>query len=141
MAMSISLLFASMNVQTVSKKELMCIKGIGEKKAEAVLKYRKSHKLKSADDLINIKGFGKTIIENVKKEIKSVSCGGKKQDKKTKSKKNKELKKKEQTSKKNKELAKKERISKKDKELTKKEQTSKKVTKDIKKKNQKQDEK
>ena len=82
MAISISLLFSAINVQTASKDELMCIKGIGEKKAESVLKYRKSHKLKSADDLIEIKGFGEVLIKNVKKNIKSVACGGKKSTKK-----------------------------------------------------------
>jgi len=76
--------FASaLNVQKASKDELMCIKGIGEKKASAIMKYRKSHKLKSAKDLLEIKGFGKALVENVQKEIKSVACGGKKSTKKT----------------------------------------------------------
>ena len=91
MAMSISLLFSAINVQTASKKELMCIKGIGEKKAEAILKYRKSHKLKSAEDLMELKGFGKVLVSNMKKDIKSVACGAKKSNKK--SHKNKEKKK------------------------------------------------
>jgi len=73
---------AAINVQKASKDELMCIKGIGDKKASAILKYRKSHKLKSADDLLEIKGFGKALVANVKKEVKSVACGGKKSAKK-----------------------------------------------------------
>jgi competence protein ComEA len=87
MVLSVSFLFSAINVQTASKDELMCIKGIGEKKATAILKYRKSNKVKSADDLINIKGFGKVIIANVKAGKKSVACGGKKTAKKSKSKK------------------------------------------------------
>ena len=87
MALSVSFLFSAINIQTASKDELMCIKGIGEKKATAILKYRKSNKVKSADDLINIKGFGKVIIANVKAGKKSVACGGKKTAKKSKSKK------------------------------------------------------
>jgi competence protein ComEA len=83
MALSVSFLFSAINVQTASKDELMCIKGIGEKKANAILKYRKSKKLKSIDNLIEIKGFGKGIIANVKKGTKSVACGGKKTTKKT----------------------------------------------------------
>ncbi len=82
--MSVSFLFSAINVQTASKEELMCIKGIGEKKAEAVLKYRKSHKLKSMDDLIEIKGFGKALINNLKKDIKSAACSDKKNLKKKK---------------------------------------------------------
>jgi competence protein ComEA len=88
MALSVSFLFSAINVQTASKDELMCIKGIGEKKATAILKYRKANKVTSADDLINIKGFGKGIIANVKAGKKSVACGGKKGAKKS-SKKNK----------------------------------------------------
>jgi competence protein ComEA len=82
MAISLSLLSA-LNVQKASKDELMCIKGIGEKKASSIMKYRKSHKLKSAQDLLAIKGFGKALVKNVKNDIKSVACGGKKSSKKS----------------------------------------------------------
>jgi len=68
---------AAINVQKASKDDLMCIKGIGEKKAAAIIKYRKANKLKSAKDLLSIKGFGEVLVENVQKEIKSVACGGK----------------------------------------------------------------
>ncbi|CAA6822861.1 MAG: Transcription initiation factor IIF beta subunit [uncultured Sulfurovum sp.] len=86
MAISLSLLSA-LNVQNASKDELMCIKGIGEKKANAIMKYRKSNKLKSADDLLELKGFGKVLVKNIEKDIKSVACGGKKSAKKSDSKK------------------------------------------------------
>ena len=68
---------AAINVQKASKDDLMCIKGIGEKKAAAIIKYRKANKLKSAKDLLSIKGFGEVLVENVQKEIKSAACGGK----------------------------------------------------------------
>jgi competence protein ComEA len=74
---------SALNVQKASKDELMCIKGIGEKKASSIMKYRKSHKLKSAQDLLAIKGFGKALVKNVEKDIKSVACGGKKSSKKS----------------------------------------------------------
>jgi len=76
-------LASALNVQKASKDELMCIKGIGEKKASAIMKYRKSHKLKSAQDLLEIKGFGKSLVQNVQKDTKSVACGGKKSAKKS----------------------------------------------------------
>jgi len=82
LALTLSFLSA-INVQKASKDELMCIKGIGEKKASAIMKYRKSHKLKSAEDLLEIKGFGKALVKNVQKDIKSVACGGKKSSKKS----------------------------------------------------------
>jgi len=86
LALMLSFLSA-INVQTASKDELMCIKGIGEKKADTVMKYRKSHKLKSADDLLEVKGFGKALVKNVKNDIKSKACGGKKSTKSKSSKK------------------------------------------------------
>jgi competence protein ComEA len=86
LAITLSFLSA-LNVQKASKDELMCIKGIGEKKATAIIKYRKSHKLKSADDLLEIKGFGKVLVKNVQEDVKSVACSGKKTAKKSSSKK------------------------------------------------------
>jgi len=85
MALSISFLFSAVNLQSASKDELMCIKGIGPKKAEAIIKYRKANKLKTADDLLNIKGFGKALVAKVKKGEKTLKCSGKKTKKSTKS--------------------------------------------------------
>ena len=81
LAITLSFLSA-LNVQKASKDELMCIKGIGEKKASSIMKYRKSHTLKSAKDLLEIKGFGKELVKNVQNGTKSVACGGKKSSKK-----------------------------------------------------------
>jgi len=64
-------LFGAINVQTASKAELMSISGIGEKKADAIIKYRKKHKLKSTDDLLKVPGIGKGIVKNVKGNVKS----------------------------------------------------------------------
>ena len=89
MALSVSFLFSAINLQTASKKDLMCINGIGAKKAESIIKYRKANKLKSADDLLKIKGFGKGVVANVKAGKKTVACGGKKTTKKPTSKKTK----------------------------------------------------
>ncbi len=64
------LLFGAINLQTATKEELMAIKGIGEKKAEQIIEYRKTNKINSAEDLKNIKGFGDSIVANVKAENK-----------------------------------------------------------------------
>ena len=61
----------AMNFQTASKEELMSIKGIGEKRAAAIMKYRKTHKIKSAADLKNIDGIGAEIADNAKRGIKN----------------------------------------------------------------------
>ena len=61
-----SFLFAQINLQTATKDELMGIKGIGEKKAEQIIEYRKTNTINNPEDLKNIKGFGDSIVGNVK---------------------------------------------------------------------------
>ena len=68
LGLSASFLFAQINLQTASKEELMEIKGIGDKKAEQIIEYRKTNTISNPDDLKNIKGFGDSIVGEVKKE-------------------------------------------------------------------------
>jgi len=79
----------AINLQTATKEELMNIKGIGEKKAEQILEYRKINSIKSLEDLRNIKGFGDSIINNIRNDVKVKN----KLDKQTKGSKNKDTKK------------------------------------------------
>lgn len=68
--LGVSFMFAALNFQVASKQDLMQIKGIGEKKAQRIIEYRKSNKIKSINDLKNIKGFGPALISKIKKELK-----------------------------------------------------------------------
>lgn len=57
------------NINTADAAALSTnLKGIGPKKAKAIVQYRKKHgKFKSADDLLNVPGIGpKTLNENKK---------------------------------------------------------------------------
>ena len=46
------------------------VKGIGQNKAKAIVKYREEHgKFSSIDDLARIKGFGKKFVKNHRKEL------------------------------------------------------------------------
>lgn len=81
MVFSGSLLFASVNLQTASKEELMSIKGVGEKKAEQIIEYRKTNKISSPEDLKNIKGFGNNIVSNIKEDKKETLEKSTKKDK------------------------------------------------------------
>jgi len=74
---TIGLLFASIDINNASKKELTSLKGVGEKKAEAIIEYRKSHCFKSVDELINVKGIGKKIIENNRDNLTAGECNKK----------------------------------------------------------------
>lgn len=88
---------ASLNLQTATKEELMSIKGIGEKKALLILQYRESNTIKSVDDLRNIKGFGDTIINNIKNDSRFNES--KKEDKEAKNEKGEKANKPEKTDK------------------------------------------
>jgi competence protein ComEA len=82
-----------------SKSELMKIKGVGESKANAIVKYRSKTKFKSVSDVEEVKGVGPALAKNIKNDVykKSVSTKPKKETKtkkETKSKKEKEKEKK-----------------------------------------------
>ncbi len=81
LAIFTALLLGAIDLQTASKSELMQIKGVGDKKADAIIEYRKTNTINSAEDLKNIKGFGDTIIDNVKKDIKEKPISSKKDEK------------------------------------------------------------
>lgn len=65
LALSFNLLAAPVNINTADAKTLAAnINGIGEKKAEAIVQYRKKHgSFESAEDLTKIKGIGPKLVE------------------------------------------------------------------------------
>lgn len=87
--LTLSAIFAfAIDINSATKEELMTIKGIGKKKAEAIINYRKTHKIKRVEELENIKGIGKNLINNLRNDIKK----GRKNIKEKVSKKRKEIK-------------------------------------------------
>ena len=59
-------LFA-IDINTATAEEFVKVKGIGEKKAERIIAYRDEHgKFESVDELKNVKGIGKKIVEIIK---------------------------------------------------------------------------
>ena len=61
-------LFA-VNINTASIKELQTLNGIGESTAKAIIAYRKAHKFKSINDIMNVRGIGKKKFEKIKGEL------------------------------------------------------------------------
>ena len=52
------------------KSELIQIKGIGEAKADAIIKERKKEKFKSFEDVTRVKGIGEATANNIKHDVK-----------------------------------------------------------------------
>jgi len=65
LAVSLNLSAGPVNINSANYKTLAeNIKGVGEKKAKAIVAYREKHgPFRRADDLINIKGIGPKLIE------------------------------------------------------------------------------
>ncbi|HYG32953.1 MAG TPA: helix-hairpin-helix domain-containing protein [Methylophilaceae bacterium] len=61
--------FAATDLNTASVAELQKVNGIGPKKAEAIVEYRKKTPFKSVDELDKVPGFGKATVEKVKGEL------------------------------------------------------------------------
>ncbi len=57
------------NINTASLEELQKLSGIGKSKAEAIIEYRKNNVFNSPEDIIKVKGIGKSIYEKNKDNI------------------------------------------------------------------------
>lgn len=65
--------WAAVDLNKATQAELESVKGIGPKKAQAIIEYRSKTPFKSVDDLDNVKGFGKKSVDKIRGEI---SVGG-----------------------------------------------------------------
>ena len=68
------LLFASVDINNATVKELITLKAIGDKKAEAILQYRKSHCFQSINEIVQVKGIGEKFLQKNKKMLKAGKC-------------------------------------------------------------------
>ncbi len=57
------------SLNTATKEELMTLSGIGESKALAIIEYRKKSRFNSIEEIMNVKGIGKSIYEKIKDNI------------------------------------------------------------------------
>lgn len=57
------------SLNTATKEELMTLKGIGESKANLIIEYRNNQSFKSIEEIMNIKGIGNKIFENIKDNL------------------------------------------------------------------------
>lgn len=58
------------NLNTATQDELSSLPGIGEKKAMAIIEYRKNYgKFTSIEQLMEVKGIGPKLLEKMKSQI------------------------------------------------------------------------
>jgi competence protein ComEA len=78
-----SVAMAAVNLNTASKADLDSVKGIGPKKAEAIVEYRKKNgSFKTVDDLKNVPGFGEKSVATMRAELTVGGAASAKADKK-----------------------------------------------------------
>jgi competence protein ComEA len=64
------LALAVVNINTATKEELMTVKGIGEKRAQEIIEYRKKNgNFKSVDDLEKVPGIGPGIMKQIRSQV------------------------------------------------------------------------
>lgn len=64
------MLFGAVDINRASKEELMSLKGIGEATADKIIEYRKESPFKSIEEIKNVKGVGEKKFEAIKGDIK-----------------------------------------------------------------------
>jgi len=72
--MTVSFVFGSVDINTASAEELTSLKGIGDKKAEAIIAYRTKNCFRSVHEMVNVKGIGRKFLEKNKTNLKASSC-------------------------------------------------------------------
>ena len=76
-ALCVAFVYGEVDINSASISELTTIKGIGKKRAEAIIKYRQEECFKKPEDLMKISGIGKKTFEKIKNDIIVRKCPSK----------------------------------------------------------------
>lgn len=61
---------AAVNINTATKEELTSLKGVGDKRAQEILDYRKKNgNFKSVDELEKVPGIGPGLMKQIRSEV------------------------------------------------------------------------
>ena len=73
--LGMSFLFASVDINHATAKELTTLKGIGAKKAQTIVTYRKEHKcFKNIEELVKVKGISTKTLEKNRTNLTATTC-------------------------------------------------------------------
>ena len=67
-------LFATVDINSANIKELSSLKGIGPKKAESIVSFRKKHCFTKVEDITKVKGVGKKTLEKNRNNMTAGTC-------------------------------------------------------------------
>jgi competence protein ComEA len=68
-------LFAKVDINYASKKDLQSLNGIGVKKAEAIVKYRETNGcFKDISDIKKVRGVNSGLFDSIKNELDITPC-------------------------------------------------------------------
>ncbi len=64
---------AKLDINKATVEQLVKVKGIGQAKANAIVKFIEKEKVKAMDDLLKVKGVGKRVLKSIEEkfEVKS----------------------------------------------------------------------
>lgn len=74
LVLGITLVLAAVDINTAGKKELSSLHGIGAKKADAILAYRKNNCFKNVKEFVKVKGIGNKTLEKNKDNLTTSKC-------------------------------------------------------------------
>jgi len=74
MSLGLSLVYGSIDINTANVSELSTLKGIGEKKAIAIVEYRKTNCFKNIEDIVSVKGIGEKFLEKNRTNLSASEC-------------------------------------------------------------------
>jgi competence protein ComEA len=73
--MLVGALFASVDMNNADAKAFTALKGVGPKKAEAIILYRKSNGcFSNIDELVKVKGIGKKTLQKNRADLVLGKC-------------------------------------------------------------------
>ncbi len=74
LVLGLSFLFGSIDLNSAGVKELTVLKGVGVKKAEAIVAYRKTDCFKSIDEIVKVKGIAQKTLEKNRANLTASKC-------------------------------------------------------------------
>ena len=74
LTLTTTLLLSAVDINNASKANLMSLKGIGAKKAQAIIDYRTKNCFKKIDAITGVKGIGAKFLEKNRANLEVGTC-------------------------------------------------------------------